>query len=45
VRKKPNTNVALTAEGKRRIARHWEQVERLKSLSEGVELGEPRGSS
>jgi len=34
VRKKPNTNVALTAEGKRRIARHWEQLERLKNLSD-----------
>jgi DNA-binding transcriptional ArsR family regulator len=45
VRKKPNTNVALTAEGKRRIARHWEQLDRLKSLSEAVELGQPRVSS
>jgi DNA-binding transcriptional ArsR family regulator len=34
VRKKPNTNVALTALGRTRIARHWEQLERLKSLSE-----------
>jgi DNA-binding MarR family transcriptional regulator len=34
VRKKPNTNVALTALGRRRIARHWDQLERLKSLSE-----------
>jgi DNA-binding MarR family transcriptional regulator len=34
VRKKPNTNVALTAVGKQRIARHWDQLERLKSLSE-----------
>jgi DNA-binding MarR family transcriptional regulator len=32
VRKKPNTNVALTAEGRRRIAAHWEQLERLKRL-------------
>jgi DNA-binding MarR family transcriptional regulator len=32
VRKKPNTNVALTAEGRRRIAAHWEQLERLKHL-------------
>jgi len=32
-RKKPNTNVALTAEGRRRIERHWEQLERLKSLA------------
>ena len=35
VRKKPNTNVALTTEGKRRIAYHWEQLERLKNLSGG----------
>src|SRR3979490_541510 len=34
VRKKPNTNVALTQVGKKRIAHHWEQLERLKSLSE-----------
>jgi DNA-binding MarR family transcriptional regulator len=34
VRKKPNTNVALTPVGKERIARHWDQLERLKSLSE-----------
>src|SRR5215213_6964076 len=34
VRKKPLTNVALTALGRRRIARHWDQLERLKSLSE-----------
>jgi DNA-binding MarR family transcriptional regulator len=34
VGKKPNTNVTLTAAGKQRIARHWEQLERLKRLSE-----------
>lgn len=34
VRKKPNTNAALTALGKERIARHWAQLERLKRLSE-----------
>ena len=33
VRKKPNTSVALTAVGKQRIARHWEQLERLKNFS------------
>jgi DNA-binding MarR family transcriptional regulator len=33
VRKKPNTNVALTAEGKQRIATHWEQLERLRTLA------------
>jgi DNA-binding MarR family transcriptional regulator len=34
VRKKPNTNVALTAVGRERIANHWAQLERLKTLSE-----------
>jgi DNA-binding transcriptional ArsR family regulator len=34
VSKVPNTNVALTAEGRRRIARHWDQLEGLKRLSE-----------
>ncbi len=33
VRKKPNTNVALTTEGRQRIRRHWEQLERLRRLS------------
>ena len=34
IRKKPNTNVALTAVGRRRIAAHWAQLERLRQLSE-----------
>ncbi len=34
VRKKPNTNVALTTVGTQRIAHHWNQLERLKKLSE-----------
>jgi DNA-binding transcriptional ArsR family regulator len=34
VLKKSNTNVALTAEGRRRINHHWTQLERLKNLSE-----------
>ena len=33
VHKKPNTNVALTAVGKQRIADHWDQLERLRNLS------------
>jgi len=33
IRKKPNTNVGLTAEGRERIERHWAQLERLKSLA------------
>jgi DNA-binding MarR family transcriptional regulator len=36
VRKKPNTNVALTALGKERIARHWDQLDRLRNFSETV---------
>jgi DNA-binding transcriptional ArsR family regulator len=31
--KKPNTKAALTALGKKRIARHWEQLGRLRDLS------------
>jgi DNA-binding transcriptional ArsR family regulator len=34
IRKKPNTNVALTAVGRQRIAHHWDQLERLKNISE-----------
>jgi DNA-binding MarR family transcriptional regulator len=34
VNKKPNTNVALTADGRARIANHWSQLENLKRLSE-----------
>jgi DNA-binding MarR family transcriptional regulator len=33
-RKKPNTNVALTALGRQRTARHWEQLDRLRSRAE-----------
>jgi DNA-binding transcriptional ArsR family regulator len=31
IRKKPNTNVALTSLGSERISTHWEQLERLKA--------------
>jgi DNA-binding transcriptional ArsR family regulator len=34
IRKKPNTNVALTKLGRRRIADHWAQLERLRRLAE-----------
>jgi DNA-binding MarR family transcriptional regulator len=34
VLKKPNTNVALTPVGRERIARHWDQLERMKNLAE-----------
>ena len=33
VQKKPNTNVALTADGRDRITRHWQQLERLRDLA------------
>jgi DNA-binding transcriptional ArsR family regulator len=33
VGKKPNTNVALTASGRKRIAGHWDQLERLRERS------------
>ena len=33
IRKKPNTSVALTPPGRERIARHWQQLERLKGLA------------
>ncbi len=32
--KKPNTNIALTTLGRQRIARHWQQLDQLKRLSE-----------
>ena len=31
------TNVALTAAGRRRVARHWDQLEHLKTLSEAAD--------
>ena len=34
VGKRPNTNVALTAAGRRGISDHWDQLERLRSYSE-----------
>jgi len=39
VRKKPNTNVTLTASGAERVARHWDQLERLRRRS-GSDLAE-----
>ena len=36
VRKKPNTSVAITALGKERTARHWEQLEALKQAAQSV---------
>ena len=44
VRKKPNTRVALTSAGKRRVARHWEQLERLKSLAGDQRLSMTRAA-
>jgi len=34
VRKKPNTTVALTPEGRERTARHWDQLDLLRSWSQ-----------
>jgi DNA-binding transcriptional ArsR family regulator len=34
VLKKPNTNVELTSDGRARVSRHWDQLDRLKRLSE-----------
>lgn len=34
VQKRPNTSAALTELGRQRIARHWDQLERLKNFSE-----------
>jgi DNA-binding transcriptional ArsR family regulator len=34
VHRKPNTNVALTALGRKRTARHWSQLERLRTLAQ-----------
>jgi DNA-binding MarR family transcriptional regulator len=33
IRKKPNTTVALTELGRERVARHWDQLDRLKNLA------------
>lgn len=33
VRKKPNTNVTLTAMGAERVAKHWDQLDRLRHRS------------
>jgi DNA-binding transcriptional ArsR family regulator len=34
VKKKPNTNVTLTATGRRRVAHHWAQLDRLRELTQ-----------
>jgi DNA-binding MarR family transcriptional regulator len=31
--KKPNTNVSITAAGRRGVARHWKQLEQLRELA------------
>ena len=38
VRRKPHTRVALTAVGRERVARHWEQLDRLRTVSQGDAL-------
>jgi DNA-binding MarR family transcriptional regulator len=32
IRKKPNTSVSITDTGRERIARHWAQLERIRTL-------------
>ena len=34
VRKKPNTSVRLTAEGRRRTSTHWDRLDQLKRLAQ-----------
>ena len=41
IRTKPNTNVALTAVGRERIADRWAQLERLRRLSGPGESYDP----
>ena len=36
IRKKPNTSVALTPVGRERVARHWDQLERLRRFPSRV---------
>ena len=45
VRKKPNTNVAITATGRERIARHWDQLEQLKRRAESAQADDVRRSA
>jgi DNA-binding transcriptional ArsR family regulator len=40
VRKKPNTSVAITADGRERTARHWEQLEQLKRAAQSVSVSQ-----
>jgi DNA-binding MarR family transcriptional regulator len=40
VRKRPNTDVALTPLGRERIAHHWAQLERLKGLAERTDTAD-----
>lgn len=34
INRRPNTSVALTPAGRQRTAQHWDQLERLKGLSQ-----------
>lgn len=36
--KKPNTNVSITAEGRRGINRHWKQLEQLRARATHTDL-------
>jgi DNA-binding transcriptional ArsR family regulator len=37
IHKKPNTNVTLTALGKKRTSDHWDRLEQLRSLTPSVD--------
>jgi DNA-binding transcriptional ArsR family regulator len=43
VGRKPNTRVALTDDGRERIARHWEQLDRLRETARRAPSA-PRGA-
>jgi DNA-binding transcriptional ArsR family regulator len=43
VGRKPNTRLALTDEGRERIARHWEQLDRLRETARRT-TGAPRAA-
>jgi DNA-binding MarR family transcriptional regulator len=41
IRKKPNTNVAITELGRERTARHWEQLEALRDQAASAAQASP----
>ena len=45
IRKKPNTSVAITALGRERTERHWEQLEQLKRAAQAVSASQASQSA